>query len=239
MADNTEYREELNENTSQLGGNLGGNIDDQEIDLKKYITYISIFIVVVLVAVGGYYYNQSRIASQNDAAQKEFDKIEELMVSEDYDKALNGGMTLGGKTIGLVALINNYGSTELSKTASLNAGYIYFEKNQSGKALEMFEKALSSESELVKMGANAGMGASYEAMKKYEDAAKSYEVASSLTTQKVLTAKYKYFAAINYELAKNQEKAVSLYKDLIFEDQYSEFSGLSKIALTKLGIEFE
>lgn len=239
MADNTEYTEELNENASQFGGNLNSNSDEQELDVKKYVTYIGIAALVILLAVGGYYYNKSRVATQNEAAQKEFDKIEELMASEDYDKALNGGMTLGGKTIGLVALVNNYGSTELAKTASLNAGYIYFEKNQSSKALEMFEKALDSESELVKMGANAGMGASFESMKKYADAARSYEVASSLTTQKVLTAKYKYFAAINYELAKNNEKAVSLYKDLIFEDQYSEFAGLSKIALTKLGIEFE
>jgi tetratricopeptide (TPR) repeat protein len=239
MADNTEYKEELNENTSQIINNYDVNKEEQEIDLKKYVTYIGVFVVVILIAVAGYYYNQSRIASQNEAAQKEFDKIEELMASEDYDKALNGGMTLGGKTIGLVALINNYGSTELAKTASLNAGYIYLEKNQNNKALEMFEKAIESESELVKMGANAGMGASYEAMKKNEDAARSYEIASSLTKEKVLTAKYKYFAAINYELAKNKEKAINLYKDLIFEDQYSEFSGLSKIALTKLGIEFE
>lgn len=239
MADNTEYKEELNENASQISDNFDVNREEQEVDLKKYVTYIGILVVVILIAVAGYYYNQSRIASQNEAAQKEFDKIEELMASEDYDKALNGGMTLGGKTIGLVALINNYGSTELAKTASLNAGYIYLEKNQNNKALEMFEKAIESESELVKMGANAGMGASYEAMKKNEDAARSYEIASSLTKEKVLTAKYKYFAAINYELAKNKEKAVNLYKDLIFEDQYSEFSGLSKIALTKLGIEFE
>jgi hypothetical protein len=103
----------------------------------------------------------------------------------------------------------------------------------------MFEKALGANSDVVKMGANAGMGACYEKMNKNADAAKHYEVASGIANEKVLKGKYKYFAAINYDLAKNKEKSVALYKDLVNEDQFSEFAGLSKIALAKLGINFD
>lgn len=236
MADNTEILNEELENTVENGFDNGENKD---IDFKKYINYLVIGVVLILVVVGGYYYNNSRIAEQNTAAQKEYDKIEELLKTEDYDKALNGGMTTGGKTIGLLALVNNYGSTELSNTAALHAGYILLEKNQSSKAKEMFEKAMTSGSEVVKMGGNAGMGAAFESDKNHAEAAEYYEVAAGLTSQKTTSGKYKYFAAINYELAKNKEKSIELYKDLINEDQFSEFAGLSKIALSKIGIDFD
>lgn len=236
MADNTELMNEENEITPVSGF---VNEENSNIDLKKYINYLVIGIVVILVVAGGYYYNNYRIAEQNIAAQKEYDKIEELLKTEDYDKALNGGMTSGGKAIGLLALVNNYGSTELSNTAALHAGFILLEKNQTSKAKEMFEKAMSSESEVVKMGGNAGMGASFENDKNHIEAAKYYEIAAGLTTQKTTSGKYKYFAALNYELAKNKEKSIELYKDLINEDQFSEFAGLSKIALVKLGIDFD
>lgn len=236
MADNTELLNQDNENTVQSGF---VNEENSNIDLKKYINYIVIGVVVILVVVGGYYYNNNRIAEQNIAAQKEYDKVEEFLKTEDYDKALNGGMSSGGKAIGLLAIINNYGSTQLSNTAALHAGYILLEKNQISKAKEMFEKAMGAESEVVKMGGNAGLGAAFEAEKNHLEAAKYYEIASGLTTQKTTSGKYKYFAAINYELAKNKEKSIELYKDLINEDQYSEFAGLSKIALAKNGIDFD
>lgn len=237
MSDNTEkLNEELN-NTSVE--NLALNNAEESLDLKKYLNYVAIAVVVIVVAVGGYYYNAKVTADNNLSALKEYDKVEEFIKLEDYDKALNGGQTAAGKSIGLLGIVNQYGSTELSNSAALQAGYMLLEKNQTNKALQMFEKALDAEADVVKMGANAGLGACYEQMNKNADAAKHYEIASGIATQKVLKGKYKYFAAINYDLAKNKEKSVELYKDLVNEDQYSEFAGLSKIALTKLGINFE
>lgn len=237
MSDNTELLNEELDNTRIE--NLHIDEDQTHDNFKKYLKLFSIAMVAVVVILGAYYYYQNSSKEKEATALKEYDKTDEFIKAEDYDKALNGGNSSVGKTIGLQGIVNQYGPTNIANSAALEAGYILLEKKQTQKALEMFEKANNSESEIVKVGANAGLGATYEQMNKNADAAKFYEIASGLTTQSVLKNRYKYFAALNYDLSKNKDKAVQLYKDILNEDQYSEFAGLAKISLTKLGINFD
>ncbi len=177
----------------------------------------------------------------NQAASLALSRILPYINSGDYEKALNGDATKlvrGEKIIGLVEIIKKYEGTPSADIASFYAGKCYESTEKYTEAEKYFEKALGSESDLVLMGANAGMGICMEKKNDYQSAVKYYEEAASKSIAPDTKNRYQYYAALCLEEIKDFEKAAKLYNEIIAENK-SQFVGYSKAGLTRMGKAIE
>jgi hypothetical protein len=107
------------------------------------------------------------------------------------------------------------------------------------EAAKFFDMASESESNVLKMGALAGMGACREKEGKALEAADLYLQASQLAVQKNTEFRYKYYAGKLFEVAKDTKKAEELYNQIVADTYQNEFTTLAKSGLARLGMKIE
>ncbi len=197
-----------------------------------------IAVVAIVVAVLGVSYYRSVQSAKELEASLALSRISPYVEANDYEKALNGDPSKkmrGSDIIGLLAIIDQYGSTGAGKTAALEAGIAEMALNKFDAAEQHFEAASGSESDVVRASAIAGTAACLEHKSQYADAAKTYEKAIAISDKISGKDKYSYYAALCFEKANDKESAIKWYKNLILEFEYSEFSSEARAGLTRLG----
>ncbi len=204
---------------------------------KKILTIA----LVVIIAIGAFIIIKINIDKSNqehaDNASHALSRIISYFQQADYEKALYGDTSKtirNEKIIGLIEIVNKYEDTPSGKIAALYAGDCFAGLDNYKEAEKYYEIAMSAESELVLMGANAGMGACSEMKNDYQSAVKYYEAAAVKAIASDVKNRYQFYAALCSEEVKDFDKAAELYNEIIAENK-SQFVGYSKAGLTRIG----
>ncbi|MCK9410550.1 MAG: tetratricopeptide repeat protein [Bacteriovoracaceae bacterium] len=173
---------------------------------KKLLTNIGIAIAV-LVAGGWFYINNNR--TNNEKAANEFAKVFSYYDNGQYQIAIAG---LPEKNVrGLLAIVNDYGSTKYGNIAQFYLANCYFNTGEFDKAMEAFDNA-NVDAPILETSRIAGIAACYEVKANFADAAKYFEKAGKANANDPNTAEYLSNAARNYARSGNKELAIELYK---------------------------
>ncbi len=199
-------------------------------------------LVVLVLGVGvGIYWLQQRSERQEEAATA-LAHIISYYDKGDYERALYGdtARTIRGKPVmGLLEIVRRYGNTPAGKIAALYAGSAFLMQGDFAQARTYFERATEAEAPLVLVGAYAGLAACREEEGKLQQAASLYERAATIGQPLGLAERYRFFAALCYEKAGVAQKAAQLYRQILQENEFSDFANEAKAGLARLGMDVE
>jgi tetratricopeptide (TPR) repeat protein len=202
----------------------------------KLIIILSIAVIVVVGLVILFKNNSEKNAA---SAAKALARTEEYYLKGEYENALHGNDTLptvrGEKIIGLVDIINEYGSTAAGERATLYAGESFFALGKYPEAKKYYEKAIKSSIDVIKIGGLAGSAACNERDGKIKEAAEEYQKAAELILEDAMKMRYLYFAALCYEKSEDNEKAKEIYRNILNLNKFGEYNNLAKAGIVRLG----
>jgi tetratricopeptide (TPR) repeat protein len=211
---------------------------------RKLVISFSVGVIAVTIlffVVRGFLSKKSE--ENTKMASVAISRILPYYVKGDYQKSLYGDSAVaagGQKVIGLVDIINEYGSTDQVKTAALFAGNCFLNQQNGKQAEKYFEQALDADSKLIQMGANAGIGASKELGGDYKSAINYYKKAIELAGEDNDSKyRYMYYAGLCFEKSGDNKSAEEEFRDIIAQTQYSDYANYAKVGLTRLGTIIE
>lgn len=169
----------------------------------------------IVLIVGGYFGFRYWTTSQDEQAQKDMFQAVRYFEADSLDLAMNGD----GNNLGFKQIIEDYSMTDAGNLANFYAGAVCLKQGKYQLAVFYFEDFKSSD-ELVQARAYSLMGDAYMEQKKYEDAGTYYSKAASHRPNKYFTPSYLMKAALAYEKANQNDKAIKAYQQVI--DEYWE-----------------
>lgn len=196
-------------------------------------------VVIVLIAVGYWWYSSTQ-AERNAEAATQLSRVRGAFEVGEFNKALVGGDSLpmygADKVMGLLDISEQYEGTDAGAIAALMAGNALANLGRIGEAAAQFERAQSSDAEVVKVGAMKGLALVQEDAGSYAEAAALYEKAAAQGAKTGLEDDCFYKAGLCYEKAKSNEKAAEMYRMVVKKFEMSESSGLARLGLARLGM---
>lgn len=179
--------------------------------LEKNLKPISIGLGVVVAAVLLYFgFKQFYLDPRNQKAQAE------LFKGEEYFRAEQDSLTLFGDGKGfdgMVAFVNEYGSTQAGNIAKAYAGISYARLGKYDEALK-FLKDFSGDDELISHAVEGAVGDCYAGQNKLEDAASQFEKAAKNADDPLLSPIYYKKAGIVYRQLKNNDKVIEIFSKI-------------------------
>jgi tetratricopeptide (TPR) repeat protein len=170
--------------------------------LRNVLTGVVIVAIVAVVI-------RNNMVSNNEQATTELAKIMKYYDEGKYEAAVNG---IPQENIrGLLAVVNEYGSTHAGAFAKFYLANAYFALGNYDQALTYYLD-VSLDDELLQASAYAGAAACYEAKGDRANAASYYERAALRGKNNIQAAEHLQFAALNYAAAGKKEKAIDLLK---------------------------
>lgn len=164
-------------------------------------------IVLLVVGFFGYRYY---VSSQDETAQAELFPSVYKLEADSLKNALNGD----GRSPGLLAVADNYGSTPAGNLAEFYVGAGLLKQGKYDEAIEHL-KSFSSSDLLVQARAYALIGDAYLEKKSFDEAAEYYQKAADYKPNKFFTPGYLMKLAIAQEQAKQNDKAIETYNNII------------------------
>ncbi|GAB3952636.1 tetratricopeptide repeat protein [Spirosoma harenae] len=177
----------------------------------------------IVLLVAGFFGYRYYISTQDDAAQVEMFPALFQLEADSTKKALNGD----GKTAGLLSVASNYGSTPTGNLAELGSGEALMKQGKYDEAIEHL-KAFSSSDLLFQGAAYKLIGDAYMEKKSFDEAIDYYKKAVDYKPNKEFTPGYLMKLAIAYEQAKQNDKAIEAYNEVIEKYGQSAESGNAK-----------
>ena len=175
---------------------------------KKNISIGLTSAVVLIIAIVVYVNNRN---ANNEKATTDLGKIYQYYDSGQYQLAIDG---VPEKNIpGLKSIVENYESTPSGEMARFYLANAYFILGKHDEALKEFED-FSPKGELLTISRLSGIAGCYEAKRDWRNAAEYFEKAAISDAKDISAAENLSYAARNYALAGDKEKALSLYKKL-------------------------
>jgi len=229
-------------------GNPVASTEDTGMDMNelksKAIKYAGLLAIVVIIA--GYFYISSEQSNEeNFEANIMLERVMPFFEKGDYGKALEGDQSIvinGQPLMGLREIAEKYSGNETSKLASLYAGNAYKLAGDLAAAKSWYDKAVSSSSNVVRIGALTGLAYCEEANGNYDVAAKNYKEAVTLTKNEEMKARLGFFAGYCLEKAGQNEVAKEQYASVVEkskEERESEFVSKAKQGIARLGTKIE
>ena len=114
----------------------------------------------------------------------------------------------------MLAIADNYGATKAGDLAHFYAGIGLLKQGKYDDAIEHL-KDFSSSDLLVQARAYSLIGDAYMEKKSYDEAADYYKKAADYKPNKYFTPGYLMKLAVAYEQAKQNDKAIEAYNDII------------------------
>lgn len=186
---------------------------------KLIIGSIAAILVVVLAIFGiNKFVSQPRQQKANEAIFA----AEQYFAQGDYNAALYGDSTSNDKySVGLLQVIDKYGSTKAGKRAKYEAGICFLHLGKYQEALKYMDKYNGKDqltpvfNEMMKGDAEAEQGNTAAAIKHYEKAANM--------DKNPVTAPFALFkAGVCYLMSENNAKAIECFKSV--KNDYPESS---------------
>ncbi len=168
----------------------------------------AILIALLLVALGIFgitKYKQKR----NETASKLIYKAQEYFGNEQYDMALNGD----GNHVGLLDIVNSYGSTKTGELASYYAGIAYLKQGNYKEAIEYLKKYNTNDQVLAPMALGA-IGDCYMELEDLQNAASYYGKAAAKNPNDFTSPLFLAKQGNTYEMIGDYAKALQAYKTL-------------------------
>ena len=168
-------------------------------------------LVVVIGAILGvrHFY----LLPREDKAQTAMYQAVMAFENDSIDLAINGNE----KFDGLLAVVDQYGSTAAGNLANAYLGLAYYEKGEYENAQKYLSKFSADESVLAP-AVMAAIGNCLVDMEKYDESVKYFEKAAKASDNAVFSPVYLKKAAAVYEKLGNKEAAVKLYQEI--KDKY-------------------
>lgn len=234
---------EKDEITTNIVSNKSNKINSINKFVQKY-SKIIIIVSIVIVVFGGLIFLIISNNAKNEAnASKALARIEQYYTKGEYLNALEGNDSLptvrGEKIIGLLKIVEEYGSTSAGARAALYAADSYFKLENYKEAKIFYEKAIKSSIDVINVGGLAGVAACNEISGNYVEAVNGYLKAVDLIADDGQKARYMYFAGLCSEKANNKEKAIEIYRNMLELNIHGEFCNLAKAGIVRLGSEVE
>ena len=162
-------------------------------------------VLAVLAVIAWAYYQDQRA----DEAQALLGKATALYDAGQYEQALQGTDTV----MGLLAIADDYGSTQAGNLAHFYAADALFQTGQYEQALEYFED-FDADDSIVGASAIAGIAAVYEQQGELERAGDYYRRAASRYESLQTSPQYLLEAGRAYEEAGAYDKAMGAYQEI-------------------------
>lgn len=172
-------------------------------------------VIVVLLAIGGYFGYKYYLNSKDGEAQRQMFQAVYYFEADSLDLALNGD----GNNLGLVDIADEYGKTDAGNLASFYAGAAYLKQGKYQLA-RLYLEDFSANDLLIQARAYSLIGDAYMEEENYEQAASFYKKAANYKPNKFYSPTYLMKEALAYENMNDTEKAKQAYQTII--DSYSE-----------------
>lgn len=201
---------------------------------------LAVIAIVVIIFVVRYFVSKSEEEKERKASVA-ISRVLPYIDNAQYELALKGDKTRkvrGEDIIGLIDIVKKYKGVPQSYVAAVYAGNCYLQLERYLDAIEYFKIGLDAKSPIVLEGASAGLGVCYESIGNFAEAAKYYELASTYALPVGVKDRYLYFQALCLEKLGEKKKAEKLFRTIIGDNQ-SEFVGLAKAGLVRLGTIIE
>ena len=212
---------------------------------RKLITsaLIGFCIGVALFLAYKFLYKAPREIEANEAifpAENLFGKMDKTGFGKDSANiALNGGTLDGMKVVGLLSIINKYGSTKSGNRASYLAGATYLHIKEYDKAIKCLNDYSLGDVYQTMIGKYKMLGLAYSELKKNDDALDAFKKATNVnkkdenfTADALMTA-----GAFAIKIGKSKE-AIEFFTEA--RDEYPNFPAVSNgdvdKYLAKLGV---
>lgn len=165
-----------------------------------------ILAVIILALIIYQYY----IVPRNAEAADNIAVAEQLFLSGDYEKALNGD----GTNAGFLQIIDKYGSTPSGNLASLYAGLCYAHTDKAEEAVKYLEDYDACGDMMVSNAALGALGNCYAQLGQNDKAAATLLKAAKRADNNTLSPLFYQQAGQLYEAVGNKDKAMDCYKTI-------------------------
>ncbi len=189
---------------------LAGQLERAEDFFEQNRTIIFGVVGVIVLAIVGFFGYQYYVSTQDETAQSELFPSVYQLEAESAKVALNGD----GKTPGFLSVADNYGATKAGNLADFYAGVALLKDGKYDDAIAHLTDFSSSDL-LIQARAYALVGDAYMEKKSYDEAADHYRKAADYKPNKYFTPGYLTKLAVAYEQAKQNDKAISTYNEII------------------------
>lgn len=197
-------------------------------------------VAVLVLVIAGYWWYSSNNAERNAEAATQLSRVRGVFEMGEFGKALAGGDSLpafgADRVMGLLDISEQYEGTDAGAIAALMAGNALANLGKVGEAAVQFERAQSSDAEVVKVGAIKGLALVQEDGGNFAQAAALYEKAAVQGAKTGLEDDCYYKAGLCYEKAKTNDKAAEMYRMVVKKFEMSESAGLARMGLARLGM---
>ncbi len=182
---------------------------------KKNQTAVSIVVLVLALAVAGYFGYNYYITSKNKEAQQEMFQAVYYFEADSLGLALNGD----GNNYGFLQIISDYSGTDAANLSNFYAGATYLKLGDFQNAVRYLE-SFSGGDDLLPARAYSLTGDAYLELGDTKAAISAYEKACSSKPNKEFTPLYLVKLATAYEVSGDFKKAAEQYSSII--EKYSE-----------------
>ncbi len=165
-----------------------------------------ILAVIILALIIYQYY----IVPRNAEAADNIAVAEQLFLSGDYEKALNGD----GTNAGFLQIVDKYGSTPSGNLASLYAGLCYAHTDKAEEAVKYLEDYDACGDMMVSNAALGALGNCYAQLGQNDKAAATLLKAAKRADNNTLSPLFYQQAGQLYEAVGNKDKAMDCYKTI-------------------------
>lgn len=194
---------------------LAGQLERAEDFFQENRNVVIGVVVGLVVLVGAFFGYRYYASTQDEEAQNQLFQPVYQFEADSLKQALNGS----GATPGLLSVADNYGSTNAGNLAEFYAGVALLKQGKYDEAIEHL-KGFSSSDLLVQGRTYALIGDAYMEKKSVEDAIDYYKKAVDYKPNKFFTPGYMTKLAVAYEQAKQNDKAIETYNEII--SKYAE-----------------
>lgn len=186
---------------------------------RKLVYGILAGVAVVIVAlIGNAFYNNAR---QSEALAKMAGAVQ-AYEQGNYREALDGTADF----VGLLAIIDDYGSTDAGNLARFYAADALFRLGEYDEALKYF-KEFDKPDNIIGASAVAGEAAVYEHKGEYKRAGDLYRKAAEMVDTDLISAQYLLDAARSYEAAGDYRRARDAYEEI--RERYPDAPAARKV----------
>lgn len=178
-----------------------------ERNLKTLAVTLGGVLAVVIIALLA---NQFYIQPKNLEAADNIAAAEQLFLSGDYEKALNGD----GTSAGFIQIIDQYGSTPSGNLARLYAGLCYAHTDKAEEAVKYLEDFDLCDDVMVSNAALAALGNCYAQLGENEKAASTLLKAAERADNNTLSPLFYLQAGQIYESLGKKDEAQNCYETI-------------------------
>ena len=208
-----------NKNVKQQGQPVEETLNKQEAFFMKYKKAIIIAVVAIIAIVAGtILYNNLYKQPHEAEASTVLAKGQELFMSGDFEKALNGDKAGFG---GFLKVASDYSGTKAGNLAELYAGLCYANLGKWNEAINYLEKYSPASDQMVGPAAVAALGNAYAHVDQLDKAVQNLKKAAKMADDKAadginnsIAPTFLVQAAEILEKQGKKDEALAIYQDI-------------------------